>query len=145
MVWDLPSPYTIEIQVGTSAIDDFDHVNNLEYLRWIEAISWQHSAELGLDLARYREHDRAMVVHRHELDYLRAAFLGESLELATWIVACDGRLTLTRRFQLLRPADGQTLLRARTRFACIELSSGRARRMPAEYATRYGDAIVREP
>ncbi|SDM10801.1 acyl-CoA thioester hydrolase [Franzmannia pantelleriensis] len=144
MQWDLPSPYILPIEVAASAIDAYGHVNNIEYLRWIEAISWQHSAELGLDLARYRDLDRGMAVHRHELDYLAPALADERLELATWIVACDGRLTLTRRFQLCRPADGRTLLRARTRFACIELSSGRPRRMPAEYVAGYGSVLVEE-
>lgn len=142
--WDLPDPFVIELEVGASAIDEYGHANNTEYLRWIEQVSWAHSAHLGLDLARYRELDRAMAVHRHELDYLAPAFQGEQLALATWIVGCDGRLTLTRRFQLIRPADGRTLLRARTRFACIELTSGRPRRLPEEYVTIYGGALVVE-
>ena len=58
--------------------------------------------------------------------------------------ATDGRMTLTRRFQLLRSDDGMTLLRARTRFACIALSSGRPRRLPAAYADVYGGALVNE-
>lgn len=144
MPWDLPSPFVIELGVQPSDIDEFGHVNNVEYLRWVERVSWEHSADLGLDLARYRELDRAMVVHRHELDYLVPALEGDRLQLATWIVACDGRLTLSRRFQLWRPRDGRTLLRARTRFACIALSSGRARRLPPEFVERYGQAMVAE-
>ncbi|MGO2132210.1 MAG: acyl-CoA thioesterase [Halomonas sp.] len=144
MCWDLPSPFVIELLVESSAIDHFGHANNAQYLRWIEQVSWAHSAVLGLDLARYRELDRAMVVHRHELDYLAPALEGDRLQLATWIVACDGRLTLNRRFQLLRPADGRTLLRARTRFACIAISSGRARRLPAEFRQCYGRVLVSE-
>ena len=41
-----------------------------------------------------------------------------------------------------RPADGATLLRARMRFACIELSSGRPRRMPREFLEGYGPAVL---
>lgn len=144
MSWDLPTPFVIDIEVDEAAIDDYGHVNNTEYLRWIEQISWAHSQRLGLDISDYREHDRAMAVHRHELDYLAPAHAGDQLRLATWIVDCDGRLTLTRRFQLKRAGDDRTLLRARTRFACIELSSGRARRLPAAYAAIYGDARVDE-
>lgn len=144
MAWDLPSPFAIELVVEPSAIDEYDHANNAEYLRWIEQVSWAHSESLGLSLARYRELDRGMAVHRHELDYLAPAFEGDRLVLATWIVGDDGRLTLTRRFQLVRPADGRTLLRARSRFACIELSSGRPRRLPEEYRRIYGEATVDE-
>lgn len=144
MSWDLPTPFMIDIEVEENSIDEYDHVNNAEYLRWIEQISWAHSQQLGLDMDDYREHDRAMAVHRHELDYLAPAYAGDRLRMATWIVGCDGRLTLTRRFQLQRIEDGGTLLRARTRFACIELSTGRARRLPKVYVDIYGSARVEE-
>ncbi|MGQ7246759.1 acyl-CoA thioesterase [Halomonas sp. V046] len=140
----MPHPFVIEILVGESAIDHYGHVNNAEYLRWVERASWEHSGHLGLTLARYRELDRAMAVHRHELDYLAPSFAGERLAMATWIVACDGRLTLTRRFELKRLEDNVTLLRARTRYACIALSSGRPRRLPQEFVDGYGGALVVE-
>jgi len=145
MDWDLSTPFTITIVVDAAAIDHYGHVNNAEYLRWVEQASWAHSRSLGLSLDDYRALDRGMVVHRHELDYLAPAFAGDNLRLATWIVACDGRLTLTRRFQLIRPGDGATLLRARTRFACVALSSGRPRRLPDAFRDTYGGALVTEP
>lgn len=145
MEWALPNPYVIDIHVKEEAIDAYHHVNNGEYLRWVEQISWAHSEALGLSLERYRELDRAMAVHRHELDYLAPAFAGDNLQLATWIVACDGRFSLTRRFQLKRFQDSKVLLNARTRFACIALSSGRPKRLPEEYQRIYGEAIVAEP
>ena len=49
---------------------------------------------------------------------------------------------MDRFFQLIRPADGATLLRARTTFVCIELSTGRPRRMPAEFLEGYGRAVL---
>ena len=58
------------------------------------------------------------------------------------IVECDGRLSIARQFQLRRPADGVTLLRARTRFVCAELSSGRPKRMPPEFVEGYGRALL---
>ena len=144
MEWALPDPFVIDIHVSEEAIDAYQHVNNSEYLRWVEQISWAHSEALGLSLERYRELDRAMAVHRHELDYLAPAFAGDELALATWIVECDGRFSLTRRFQLKRQRDAKTLLNARTRFACIALSSGRPKRLPDEYQEIYGAALVNE-
>lgn len=144
MAWALPDPFVIDICVADEAIDAYQHVNNSEYLRWVEQISWAHSEALGLSIARYRELDRAMVVHRHELDYLAPAFAGDELQLATWIVDCDGRFSLTRRFQLMRLKDAKTLLNARTRFACVALTSGRPKRLPDEYRRIYGGVVVDE-
>src|SRR5690606_21799672 len=142
MSWDLPDPYVLELEVVANDIDELGHANNAVYVRWMERCAWSHSQSLGLDLAAYRQLDRAMAIVRHEVDYLAAAYQGERLRMGTWIVESDHKLRMLRRFQLIRPADGVTLLRAQTTFACIELSTGRPRRMPAEFVEGYGQALV---
>jgi acyl-CoA thioester hydrolase len=42
----------------------------------------------------------------------------------------------------MRPKDQATLLRARSNFVCIELSSGKARRMPDIFVETYGKATT---
>lgn len=142
MAWDLPAPFVIDITVSAEDIDGLGHANNAVYVSWLERCAWRHSQRLGLDLAEYRRLDRAMAVVRHEIDYLAAAYEGEELQMGTWIVASDHKLRMDRQFQLVRPADGVTLLRARTTFVCIELSSGKPRRMPVEFVDGYGRALL---
>ncbi|AIR91555.1 acyl-CoA thioesterase [Pseudomonas cremoricolorata] len=142
MTWDLPTPFVIDLRVGAQDIDGLGHANNAAYVTWLERSAWRHSQRLGLDLAEYRRLDRAMAVVRHEIDYLAAGYEDDELQLATWIVEWDQRLRMTRHFQLKRPSDGLTLLRARTTFACIELSTGRPRRMPGEFLEGYGPAVI---
>lgn len=117
MGWDLATPFIIDLQVVAEDIDGLGHANNAVYVSWLERCAWRHSQRLGLDLTEYRRLDRAMAVVRHEIDYLAAAYEGDELQLATWIVDWDQRLKMTRRFQLVRPRDGATLLRAQTTFA----------------------------
>ena len=140
--WDLPTPFVQPIKVVSEDIDELGHANNAVYVRWLERCAWQHSQSLGLGLAEYRELNRAMAVLRHEIDYLAAAYEGDELQLGTWISESDQRLKMDRRFQLLRPEDGTTLLRAKTTFVCIELSSGRPKRMPVEFVEGYGQALL---
>ena len=142
MSWTLPDPFVIDIVVQSEDIDGLGHANNAVYVSWLERCAWRHSQSLGLDLAEYRRLDRAMAVLRHEIDYLASAYEGDQLQLATWIVESDQRLKMTRHFQLKRPADDLTLLRAQTTFVCIELSSGKPRRMPAEFVEGYGRALL---
>ncbi|TBU99957.1 acyl-CoA thioesterase [Stutzerimonas kirkiae] len=141
MSWDRPGAFVIDLTVEAMHIDELGHANNAVYVSWLERSAWEHSRSLGLDLGDYRRLDRAMAVLRHEIDYLAAAYLGERLQLATWIVDSDRRLKMKRRFQLLRPMDGTTLLRAETTFVCIELSSGKPKRMPLEFIEGYGRAL----
>lgn len=144
MSWDLPQPFCLQFKVPAEAIDHYGHVNNAEYLKFVEQISWQHSQDLGLSLTDYRALDRAMVVVRHELDYQAPAYEGDQLEMATWIVDCDQRTRLVRRFQLRRPADGKTLFRGKTYFACVALSSHRPRRLPEKFIQIYLPAMIAE-
>lgn len=142
MSWTLPDPFVIDIVVQPEDIDGLGHANNAVYVSWLERCAWRHSQSLGLDLAEYRRLDRAMAVLRHEIDYLASAYEGDQLQLATWIVESDQRLKMTRHFELKRPADDLTLLRAQTTFVCIELSTGKPKRMPAEFVEGYGRALL---
>ncbi|MDO8910042.1 MAG: thioesterase family protein [Pseudohongiella sp.] len=141
MDWDRDTPFTVTITVDTSDIDELGHVNNAAYVQWLERCAWRHSESLGLGVSEYRELDRAMVVLRHEIDYLAAAYLGDEVVVATWIFESDNKLRLTRHFQIFRAADQVTLLRARSTFVCIELSSGKARRMPPVFIETYGRGL----
>ncbi len=142
MEWDLPQAFIIEATVGPEDIDGLEHTNNAVYVKWCEKVAWAHSVSLGLDLKCYQALDRAMVIARSEFDYLQASHLGDSVSIATWICDWDGRLTMERRFQVLRQSDGACLLRGWMKFACVALSSGKPRRLPREFIEGYGPAVV---
>ena len=133
MDWDLPDPHTLEVQVLEEHIDGLRHTNNAVYVTWCEQVAWDHSTALGLDLETYHRLNRAMVISHSEFDYLKPSHLGDRLVAATWIVDWDAKLTMQRRFQVLRPEDGSTVLRARMRFACVDLENGKPRRLPPEF------------
>lgn len=137
MNWDLPNVHVLEFVVPAEAIDVMGHVNNTEYLRFMEQIAWDHTTVLGLGWDLYQKLNRAMVARRTEVDYLAPAFEGEKLIIGTWIVNNDERISITRRYQIIRESDGLTLLRGRTQWVCVALDSGKPRRMPAEFIKGY--------
>ena len=140
--WDYPHPHTLALSPAAGDIDGLDHTNNAVYVQWCEKIGWAHSEALGLSLADYRRLDRAMAIRRSEYEYLLPTAAGEALLLATWLYSTDGKLAMERRFQLVRAVDGATVLRGRWDQICIEISSGRARRMPPEFCDAYLPAVV---
>jgi acyl-CoA thioester hydrolase len=84
-----------------------------------------------------------MAIRRGEYDYILPTVQDEALVLGTWLVAGDGKLAMERRFQLIRERDGATVLRGRWDLVCIELSSGRPRRMPQEFVDAYMPQVAR--
>jgi acyl-CoA thioester hydrolase len=135
--WDLPSPHVVTLEVVAAEIDAYNHVNNSIYLSWLDQAAWSHSASLGVPLEECIRLRRGMAAHRTQIDYLRAAILGDRIRVATWIVGTDRKLRVDRKFQIRREPGGETLARARTEYVCINLDSGHATRMPEIFSSSY--------
>lgn len=135
--WEFASPHVVVVDVGDADIDEYGHVNNAVYLRWLDRAAWSHSATLGVSVADCTRLRRGMAALRIEIDYVRAALPGERIEVATWILRSDRKLRVTRRFQVRRASDSGTLARATTEYVCLDLDSGRAIRMPPEFKSAY--------
>jgi acyl-CoA thioester hydrolase len=133
----LPAAFTGTHHVVVEEIDEYEHVNNAVYLQWLDRIAWAHSAELGLPLERCLAIRCGMAVRHTRVDYLEAALLDDILVLATWIVASDHRLRCTRRFEILRVADGRRVLEAEIDFFSLNLDTGRPCRFPREFTECY--------
>ena len=78
-----------------------------------------------------------MAATKTELDYRAASYIGDELVLGTWVGANDGRFTMQRAYQLIRVEDNTTIMTATTRFACIDLHSGKVKRMPDRFVDAY--------
>lgn len=131
--WDVVQPYMQEVTVGGEHLDAFGHTNNVVYLSWLEQVAWAHSLSLGLDFAAYEALGTGCVARRHELDYLAPSFAGERLALATWVHDNDFRISMWRRYQVIRIADRKTLLRGQTHWVSVDMKTGRPKRMPPEF------------
>ncbi|MEO1041640.1 MAG: thioesterase family protein [Pseudomonadota bacterium] len=123
-------------------IDGLGHVNNVVYLKWLDATVWAHTRHVGLGEGRCRALNRGMAAIRHEIDYLTAAYLGDEVTVTNWVAANDGKLRATRCFRIVRPADGRMLLRATSHYVCTNLTTGRPARMPSEFTTGYASVNV---
>jgi acyl-CoA thioester hydrolase len=133
----LPNAFSCTHRIAPDEIDEYAHVNNAVYLQWLDGIAWAHSARLGLPLERCLALRRGMAVRHTRLDYLEAALLDDTLLIATWIVDCDGRLRCTRRFDVLRIADGKRVLDAEIDYFCLNLDTGKPSRFPPEFIELY--------
>jgi acyl-CoA thioester hydrolase len=125
----MPRIYVRTFAVPADAIDGVGHVNNLEYLRWMLDAAAEHTAAQGWPLSRYEAAGAGWVVRSHAIEYLRPAFAGEKIALATW-VATMARTSSTRKYLYYRPADDAVLATAQTLWAFVDFRSGRLTRIP---------------
>jgi len=128
--------------VPEAAIDVNGHANNLEYLRWMQAVATAHSDAQGWTLARYAETRTSWVIRSHAIDYLRPAFAGEALTVLTWIGGFDAQES-PRHYLFWRERDRKILAKARTLWVFIDAEAGRARTIPETFHSAF-DVVADE-
>ena len=127
------TPFEIRITAAAADIDELGHVNNAVWVRWIQDLATAH-----WEAVAPAEHKAAFiwVVTRHEIDYLRPVFEGETVTGRTWIPEGPRGARFDRHVEFVG-ADGKPRVRARTTWAIIDKASGRPLRVPAEVAAPF--------
>ena len=120
--------FTLDFTAAPEDIDELGHVNNAVWVRWIQDVATAHwYAIAGAEhQARY-----VWVIVRHEIDYLRALGPGGTVTARTWV----GEATRGARFDRMvefAGAQGRVHVRARTTWAIVDRTTGRAVRIPDE-------------
>ena len=125
----MPAVYKWTHTVTVEAIDGQGHVNNLEYLKWMQTAAVAHSTEQGWPAERYVEEGSAWVVRTHFIEYFAPAFEGDEVRVDTW-VADFHKVTSLRRYVIVRTSDDKVLAKAETNWAYIGRQRGVPRRIP---------------
>jgi YbgC/YbaW family acyl-CoA thioester hydrolase len=127
-----------QVQVMFFDTDCGGVVSNIAYLRFIEIARTLLAEELGLALTEMAENHRYPVVVRTEIDYRRAAKLGDQLVI-------EGRLERVERvrfwcaFQITRPKDNTLIAKCRQMLALVEMPEGKLLRLPEHWEEYRGD------
>ncbi|MCU4350440.1 acyl-CoA thioesterase [Acinetobacter ursingii] len=128
--------FDLKLTVNPEHIDQLGHVNNVRYVQWMQDVATAHIERLGLGLKQYLEMNHAMVAVEHHVQYRKAAFEGEEIILRTWLDAIDS-LYLSRQYVFYRPKDQSVLFVGKTKWACVEISTGRPKRMSPTFTQIY--------
>ena len=127
----MPAVYRYEHKVDEDEIDGQGHVNNLEYLKWMQAAAIAHSEAQGWSASRYRQVGAGWVVRSHTIEYLQPAFAGDQIEVLTW-VANFRKVRSLRKYRIVRRGDDRPLAVAATDWTFIGLERRLPRRVPPE-------------
>jgi YbgC/YbaW family acyl-CoA thioester hydrolase len=121
-----------ELQVMFFDTDCAAVVHNIAYLRFIEIARTLLAEQLGLGLVQMAESKRYPVVVRTEIDYRRAANLGDQLAVDGWLDKVD-RVRFWCAFRILRPADNALIVECRQMLAIIQMPEGKLLRLPEDW------------
>jgi len=126
----------IELVVPPDTIDVNGHVNNVQYVHWMQEAAMTHSAELGWPSERYLSLGRTWIIRSHTIEYHHSAYAGETIVILTW-VADFHKFRSLRKFKFYRPADNVVLAIAATLFIFCDLRTGKPVSIPKEVQEAY--------
>lgn len=111
-------------------------IHNLAYLRFIETARTLLCVERGMNWKKLKEMNVAPVVVRSEIDYLRPATFGDSIEVHSWV----GEVTSARcwfHFKIFRPSDGILLATCQQILAFVKTPEGKVLRLPSGFSNSF--------
>ncbi|PKN18519.1 MAG: acyl-CoA thioesterase [Deltaproteobacteria bacterium HGW-Deltaproteobacteria-6] len=126
----MPQIYRYELTVLKEAEDQNGHVNNVEYLRWMQDAAMQHSEAAGCTQATNAA-GATWVVRMHKIEYLKPAFAGDRIVVMTWVVNFRRVLSL-RKYRIIRPSDKALLAEGETDWVFVDAQKGTMRSIPRE-------------
>ena len=125
-----PRVHVYEFAVDAALIDANGHVNNVEFVRWMQEAAVRHADAAGCTAATGAA-GATWVVRSHRIDYLRPAFAGDRVRVLTWVADFRRAFSL-RRYRFLNVAGSTLLARGETDWVYVDLTIGRPRSVPEE-------------
>jgi acyl-CoA thioester hydrolase len=119
--------YSKTFIIPEAAIDENGHVNNVTYVQWMQDIAVEHYASIGGIQAQGP--DATWVVRTHKVEYFLPAFVGEEIEIRTWVETIQ-RVRSLRMYEFVRVTDGKTLVKGETDWVFVDVKSGRPLAIP---------------
>jgi acyl-CoA thioester hydrolase len=126
----MPHVFYLPITVAPEDIDELNHVNNIVYLRYVQDAAIGHWKTVPLEIAS----QIIWMARRHEIDYLKQAFLGEELVAKTWVDDFVGVKSI-RHCEIMRGED--ILARSVTHWISLDAQTLRPKRITEEIVMQF--------
>ncbi len=132
----MPRTFSRRFRIRYYECDANGHLNNANYLRFMQETATDASADAGYDETRYREIQGSWLIFATEIEHLQPASQHDILEVKTWVA--DFRRASSRRMYEFRRVDGDTLVaRSYTDWVYLSTETGRATSIPEQMAAAF--------
>lgn len=128
--------FIYKFSITNEAIDLNGHVNNAFYLKFMQDSAEAHSEQVGDTFESQFTNGFTWVVRRNEIDYLGQLFLGDEVEIKTWVEQ-EKKASSKRYFEFIKA--GKIVAKAITTYVYFDIQNQRPVAIPPEKAKLYED------
>jgi len=133
--------FTMKRRVEWRDIDSAQHVNNANYLAFMEESSVEATAARNWPFQRIQSRGIGIMARKHQIEYRLQAALGEELKVTTYL-AEPRRSTVTRIYLIHRISDNALIAQSRSQFMCVNLERGTLMRFPEDFVSDFADSFA---
>jgi acyl-CoA thioester hydrolase len=131
--------FTTKLRVRYHEMDALGHVNNAVYQHYLEQAAVEHSEHLGFNHQLYQEFGGVFVMRKIEIEYLRSAVAGDTLEVTTWLQQMRGPRAI-RRYQICKQGEEDLLVTAEALWVWVDTVSRRPKAIPRQLLEAFAQA-----
>lgn len=129
--------HTRTIRVRHYECDAYGHVNNVNYLRYMQEAAFDAAAAVGYDMRHFEANQHVWLVRETDIEYMRPLRYGDSVVVKTWVE--DFRRTRSRRaYEITDAQSGETVARASTDWVYVDAATGHPTTVPPEMVAAFG-------
>jgi acyl-CoA thioester hydrolase len=142
----MPLTNTTQFCVRYVECDAYGHVNNANYLRYMQEAAFDASAAVGYDVRRYDELGQYWLVRETEIEYFQPLLYGDVFEIKTW-VADFRRVRSRRRYEFRKPGSDDLIAQGMTDWVYIDKAAQRPVNVPPEMIRAFapdGEEVVKQ-
>lgn len=132
----MPITHTRRFRVRSYECDAFGHLNNANYLRYMQEAAFDASAAAGYDLAEYDRIGKYWLIRETDIEYLRPVFYGDTIEVKTWVMDFH-RVRSRRAYEFTREGTTDLVARAVTDWVFLDRRTGQPNRVTVELANAF--------
>jgi acyl-CoA thioester hydrolase len=132
----MPLTHTSTFRVRYYECDAYGHLNNTNYLRYMQEAAFDASAAAGYDMERYQAMGRLWLVRQSEIEYLLPVFHNQTVEVRTW-VADIRRATSRRRYEFRLAGSGELVAKAHSDWVYLDSTTYRPASVPPEIVAAF--------
>jgi acyl-CoA thioester hydrolase len=135
----MPLSHTRTFRVRNYECDAYGHLNNANYVRFMQETAMDASSAAGYGVVRYTEMGRQWWIRATEIEYLKPVVFNDQIEIKTW-VADFRRISSRRMYEFHLAGTGELVARGYSDWVFLETATGKPTSVPPEM----GDAFFPE-
>lgn len=125
----MPAIFQRMFRVRHYECDTYGHLNNVNYVRYMQEAALDASADVGWTVERYQAIACQWLIRETNIEYLKPLLWNDEVRITTYVIDFR-RVQSRRRYEFHRVSDGELVARADTNWVFLNMETLRPTTIP---------------